>query len=80
MAVAIHSSFKRRSNKGPKGGEKMNKTSWAGIATIIFGIIVLIGAAVECPAKEASISVSIFMILTGACFTCLGKDLEKYSA
>ncbi|KXA94347.1 hypothetical protein AKJ65_04690 [candidate division MSBL1 archaeon SCGC-AAA259E19] len=58
----------------------MNKTSWAGVATIIFGIIVLIGAAMECPAKEASISVSIFMILTGICFTCLGKNLEEYLA
>jgi len=54
----------------------MNKTSWAGIATIIWGIIVLVGAIAECPAKEASISVSIFMVLTGICFTCLGNNLE----
>lgn len=54
----------------------MNKTSWAGVATIIFGIIVLIGAIAECPCKPASVSVSVFMILTGICFTCLGNNLE----
>jgi len=35
---------------------------------VVYGIIVLIGAAVACPAKHASISMSIFMILTGIAF------------
>lgn len=43
----------------------MNKTSWAGIATIILGIIVLIGAIMECPCKPASISVSILPLSRG---------------
>jgi len=43
----------------------------------IYGVIVLIGAAAACPAKHASISTSIFMILTGIAFSFLGKDLEK---
>jgi uncharacterized membrane protein len=57
----------------------MNKTSWIGIALLIYGIIVLIGATAACPAKHASISVSVFMILTGLAFFLLGKDLEKLS-
>lgn len=55
----------------------MNKTSWVGIATIIYGIIVLIGAIAACPAKHASVSVSIFMILCGIGLFCLGKDIAK---
>jgi uncharacterized membrane protein len=46
---------------------------------LIYGIVVLIGAIAACPAKDASISVSIFMILTGLAFFLLGKDLEKLS-
>jgi len=53
------------------------KTFWMGLILAIYGVIVLIGAAVACPAKHASISVSIFMILTGVCFAILGKDMEK---
>jgi hypothetical protein len=55
----------------------MNKTRWIGIVLAIYGVIVLIGAAVACPAKHASISMSIFMILTGTAFFLLGKDIEK---
>jgi len=55
----------------------MNKTGWIGIALAIYGVIVLIGAAAACPAKDASISTSIFMILTGIAFSFLGKDVEK---
>jgi len=53
------------------------KTFWMGLILAIYGVIILIGAAVACPAKHASISVSIFMILTGICFAILGKDVEK---
>lgn len=63
----------------PLGTGPMNKTSWIGIALLIYGIIVLIGATAACPAKHASISVSVFMILTGLAFFLLGKDLEKLS-
>jgi uncharacterized membrane protein YkgB len=55
----------------------MNRAGWMGIALVIYGIIVLIGAVVACPAKHASISTSIFMILTGLAFLSLGKDIEK---
>lgn len=55
----------------------MNKTSAVGIAIVIFGIIVLIGALAVCPAKDASVSISIFMILTGLGFYFLGKDIGK---
>jgi predicted tellurium resistance membrane protein TerC len=55
----------------------MNKTGWIGIVLAIYGVIVLIGAAAACPAKHASISMSIFMILTGVAFALLGKDIEK---
>jgi hypothetical protein len=30
-----------------------------------------------CPAKHASVSVSLFMLLTGIAFFLLGKDIEK---
>jgi len=53
------------------------KTFWMGLILAIYGAIVLIGAVVACPAKHASISVSLFMILTGMCFAILGKDMEK---
>jgi len=55
----------------------MARVFWVGIALVIYGVIVLIGAIVACPAKDASISVAIYMILTGIAFTVLGKDLEK---
>jgi len=55
----------------------MARVFWVGIALIIYGIIVLIGAIAVCPAKDASISVAIYMILTGIAFTVLGKDIEK---
>jgi high-affinity Fe2+/Pb2+ permease len=55
----------------------MNKTAWMGIVLAIYGIIVLIGAAMACPCKHASISVSLFMLLTGIAFFFLGKDIEK---
>jgi high-affinity Fe2+/Pb2+ permease len=48
-----------------------------GIVLAIYGIIVLIGAAMACPCKDASISVSLFMLLTGIAFFFLGKDIEK---
>jgi len=38
---------------------------------------VLIGAIAACPAKHASTSVSIFMILTGVAFYFLGKEHEE---
>ncbi|MEM1586947.1 MAG: hypothetical protein QXX99_05940 [Candidatus Bathyarchaeia archaeon] len=37
----------------------------------------LIGALAVCPAKDASVSVSIFMVLTGLGFYFLGNDVEK---
>jgi ABC-type uncharacterized transport system permease subunit len=55
----------------------MNRTGWMGIAILIYGIIVLIGAVIACPSKHASISMSIFMIFVGIAFLCLGKDIEK---
>ncbi|MEM2169921.1 MAG: hypothetical protein QXE63_03420 [Zestosphaera sp.] len=53
------------------------KTFWIGLILAIYGVIVLIGAAIACPAKHVSISVSIFMILKGVCFAILGKDMKK---
>jgi len=49
----------------------MARVFWVGIALIIYGIVVLIGAIVACPAKHASISVAIYMVLTGIAFTIL---------
>jgi hypothetical protein len=43
----------------------------------VYGLIVLIGAAAACPAKHASISTSLFMLLTGIAFYVLGKELEE---
>jgi hypothetical protein len=51
-----------------------------GIVAIVYGIIILTGAIAACPAKHASVSVSIFMILMGVAFYFLGKDLEKTKA
>jgi uncharacterized membrane protein len=55
----------------------MNKLPLIGLVIIIYGLIVLIGAAVACPAKHASISVSLFMILSGLAVYILGKELEE---
>jgi len=69
----------------------MNKTSWIGIALLIYGIIVLmvvIAAIVITPsvtvgatgvATAAVAVIATFMILTGLAFFLLGKDLEKLS-
>jgi len=55
----------------------MARVFWVGIALIIYGVIVLIGAIAVCPAKHASISIAIYIILTGIAFAILGKDIEK---
>jgi len=55
----------------------MNKSAWLGIVLIVYGFIVLIGAIAVCPAKHASVSMSIFMVLVGAGFLCLGRDIER---
>ena len=54
----------------------MNRTGWMGIVLAIYGVIVLI-VAVLLWMGLASILSSIFMILAGATFLCLGKDIEK---
>jgi len=58
----------------------MNKTAWLGVGLMVYGVIVLIGAIVACPAKHASVSVSLFIILVGVGFLALGKDIEKSSS
>jgi len=55
----------------------MSKTSLLGLVVAIYSLIVLIGAIAACPAKHASISVSIFMISTGVAFYSLGKEHEN---
>jgi len=54
----------------------MNRTGWMGIALAIYGVIVLI-VAVLLRMGLAFILSSIFMILAGVTFLCLGKDIEK---
>ena len=54
----------------------MNRTGWMGIVLAIYGVIVLI-VAVLLWMGLASILSSIFMILAGVTFLCLGKDIEK---
>ena len=48
-----------------------------GVVIAVYGLIVLIGAAAACPAKHASISTSLFMLLTGLAFYALGRELEE---
>ena len=55
----------------------MSKTPLLGLVITIYDVIVLIGAIAACPAKHSSISVSIFMILTGVAFYFLGKEHEE---
>jgi predicted tellurium resistance membrane protein TerC len=55
----------------------MSRTALLGLIIAVYGLIVLIGAIAACPAKHASISVSIFMILTGVAFYFLGKEHEE---
>jgi len=60
----------------------MSKTPLLGLVITIYDVIVLIGAIAACPAKHSSISVSIFMILTGVILTgvafyFLGKEHEE---
>jgi uncharacterized membrane protein YkgB len=54
----------------------MNRTGWMGIVLAIYGVIMLI-VAVLLRMGLASILSSIFMILAGVTFLCLGKDIEK---
>jgi hypothetical protein len=61
----------------PFHGVKVNKTSLVGIITAVYGLLILIGAIAECPAKHASVSVSLFMVLVGICFYALGKELKR---
>jgi len=55
----------------------MNKLPLIGLLITIYGLIVLIGAVIACPAKHASISVSLFMLLSGLAVYILGKELEE---
>jgi predicted tellurium resistance membrane protein TerC len=55
----------------------MSRASLLGLVIAIYSLIVLIGVIAACPAKYASISVSIFMILTGIAFYFLGKEHEE---
>jgi predicted tellurium resistance membrane protein TerC len=55
----------------------MSRASLLGLVIAIYSLIVLIGVIAACPAKHASISVSIFMILTGVAFYLLGKEHEE---
>jgi len=48
-----------------------------GVVIAVYGLIVLVGAVVACPAKHASISTSLFMLLTGLAFYALGRELEE---
>lgn len=47
------------------------------MAFTIYGVIALIVAVAACPTKPVSISISIYLILTGLYFAVLGKELEK---
>jgi len=55
----------------------VNKTACLGIVLTVYGLVVLAGAVAACPAKHASVSVSLFMVLAGAAFFALGRDIEK---
>ena len=71
----------------------MNKTSWIGIALLIYGIMVLMAfiPAIPPPIPPYAydltlggviflvLTSTIFMMLTGLAFFLLGKDLEKLS-
>jgi uncharacterized membrane protein len=48
-----------------------------GVVIAVYGLIVLVGVAAACPAKHASISTSLFMLLTGLAFYALGRELEE---
>jgi 4-hydroxybenzoate polyprenyltransferase len=55
----------------------LTRLTLLGIVIAVYGLIVLIGAAAACPAKHASISTSLFMLLTGIAFYTLGRELEE---
>lgn len=55
----------------------MTRLTLLGVVIAVYGLIVLIGAAAACPAKHASISTSLFMLLTGIAFYTLGRELEE---
>jgi len=48
-----------------------------GLLTALYGLITLIGAAMVCPAKHASISVAFFMMLVGVGMYAIGRELEE---
>ena len=55
----------------------MTRLTLLGVVIAVYGLIVLVGAAAACPAKHASISTSLFMLLTGIAFYALGRELEE---
>jgi 4-hydroxybenzoate polyprenyltransferase len=55
----------------------LTRLTLLGVVIAVYGLIVLIGAAAACPAKHASISTSLFMLLTGIAFYVLGRELEE---
>lgn len=62
----------------------INKTAWMGISILIYGIIVLgivIGlyyaGSLDTGLTDIGILSSLYMILVGGAFWCLGKELEK---
>jgi 4-hydroxybenzoate polyprenyltransferase len=55
----------------------LTRLTLLGVVIAVYGLIVLIGAAAACPAKHASISTSLFMLLTGIAFYTLGRELEE---
>jgi 4-hydroxybenzoate polyprenyltransferase len=55
----------------------LTRLTLLGTVIAVYGLIVLIGAAAACPAKHASISTSLFMLLTGIAFYVLGRELEE---
>jgi 4-hydroxybenzoate polyprenyltransferase len=55
----------------------LTRLTLLGVVIAVYGLIVLVGAAAVCPAKHASISTSLFMLLTGIAFYTLGRELEE---
>jgi len=48
-----------------------------GLLIALYGLLVLIGAAMVCPAKHASTSTAFFMLLTGLGIYAIGRELDE---
>jgi high-affinity Fe2+/Pb2+ permease len=55
----------------------MTKLTTLGVVIAVIGLILLVGSAVACPAKNVAIPTSLFVLLAGIVLYALGSKKSK---